>query len=735
LEGGRLKPAAAGYAVLLVAALSLSVLALAPLSTHPAAYLPDNADALGFAWAIAWGAHQLPRDPLHVFDANAFFPAKASLALGEPMLGQALLALPVYQLTRNDALTFNLLLVATLVMCAAAMFLLAKQVTGDVAGSLLAAEIFAFTTANYDSAARIQIVSSQWTPLALFFLVRLLAGRRRIDALGLALAFAMQGLSCLYFVLFLATLLAVSAPAFFFAGLDQPRLAKLPLSELALAALLAGVLLLPAGLTQLLHFQSFASDGPPREGALPQTSYQHALPGNWWYGQSFGVANTNYDDRHFTGLLPPLLLALGLALAVPRLRRALGLTAPAGSQRWLLPFFVFGLLAFLFGCGRELPWGGPGPYNLLHAYVPGYAETRVPSRFAMFVRLSTALFAAFGFATVFSRARARAAKYACGALLALLLPLEHMSTPLPVWRVSSGAEIPAVYRWLAAQPAPTPYLEFPPYPLRFRRSESFWLHFSTYHWQPLLNGYNSRYPYHHNFVNELLLEDFPADRSLRVLRELGVRYVVFHPAKRGGPEVEAALERFEHRIAKRPQLELVATFDDAGRYPDPIGRVGGERVYRIVSPERPALRIDTKSWRRLPRQGWSCEGAPGECAAALDGDRRTAFSTLREQRPGDSVRVRFGGVRRIRGVSLLSGRMANDFPRDVRLFALAGGQWLPLAHDFDEVDFVRQILERPDSAAINLAFEAVDAEGLEVRLALAGPGFSAWRLPEIEVFE
>ena len=45
----------------------------------------DHFDPLLDAWALSWVAHQLPRDPVHLFDANRFYPELGTLAFHDPM--------------------------------------------------------------------------------------------------------------------------------------------------------------------------------------------------------------------------------------------------------------------------------------------------------------------------------------------------------------------------------------------------------------------------------------------------------------------------------------------------------------------------------------------------------------------------------------------------------------------------------------------------------------------------
>ena len=53
----------------------------------------DNNDAQLNTFVIAWNAHILPRDPLHLFEATPFYPEKHSLAFSEHMLVPSLMKL------------------------------------------------------------------------------------------------------------------------------------------------------------------------------------------------------------------------------------------------------------------------------------------------------------------------------------------------------------------------------------------------------------------------------------------------------------------------------------------------------------------------------------------------------------------------------------------------------------------------------------------------------------------
>src|SRR5262245_30321823 len=76
------------------------VLAIAqswPLASDPAHLARhDNRDTMLNEWIVAWVAHQAPRNPAHVFDANIFYPERNTLAYSEPMFPQAAMAIPLF---------------------------------------------------------------------------------------------------------------------------------------------------------------------------------------------------------------------------------------------------------------------------------------------------------------------------------------------------------------------------------------------------------------------------------------------------------------------------------------------------------------------------------------------------------------------------------------------------------------------------------------------------------------
>ena len=78
----------------------LSVAHTWPLATDPAHLSRnDNSDTVFCEWIVSWVAHQAPRDPVHRFDANIFYPNAGTLAYAEHMFVPSMMGAPVYKIS------------------------------------------------------------------------------------------------------------------------------------------------------------------------------------------------------------------------------------------------------------------------------------------------------------------------------------------------------------------------------------------------------------------------------------------------------------------------------------------------------------------------------------------------------------------------------------------------------------------------------------------------------------
>jgi hypothetical protein len=234
-----------------------------------------------------------------------------------------------------------------------------------------------------------------------------------------------------------------------------------------------------------------------------------------------------------------------------------------------------------WGRGPVLRWAGMDPwprglalsavasFALAHpiAYVPlmhvlpGLNGMRVPARFAVFVSLAVALFAAKGLDLLLERLRTRLARLALVGALALVLVVEMAPRPVR-WAVLEREEaFPEVYHWIAAQPDIRTLLELP---VRPTSAEIIYMYYSTLHWKPIANGYSGYRPTSHRNLTERM-RFLPDDAGLDLLEDMWVTHLVVHTKLFKGDL--GKLRRWEKRyLGSRVELVHVA---------------GEARVYRI----------------------------------------------------------------------------------------------------------------------------------------------------------
>jgi hypothetical protein len=233
---------------------------------------------------------------------------------------------------------------------------------------------------------------------------------------------------------------------------------------------------------------------------------------------------------------------------------ALALVAVACRQRRRL-FLVYAAVA---GLSVELSFGLNGHvYSLLD---PGVLHGfRAPARFAIIACCAIAMLAGLGADALFRRLSAVRPSAAAGAiaLTFVLLAVDYRNTGMTLTDVAYDPPTAHnVYKTIRSI-GPGAVLELPvPALNRLPGREVHYAFASIGHWYPLVNGYSGFYPREY-FETISRIANFPDDRSLAQLKNIGVRYIVVHPAAyASGEYADLAL-----RMANRPELRPY------GRYP------------------------------------------------------------------------------------------------------------------------------------------------------------------------
>src|SRR5687767_11734952 len=174
----------------------------------------DLGDSLLNMWVLSWDAEQmlaiLRGDFSRIgafFDGNIFHPAPLTLAYAEHLVPQAIQILPIYAITKNPILCYNLLFLLTFILSGFGTFLLVRELTGKPLAAFVAGLLFAFAPYRWPQSPHMQVLSAQWMPFVLYGFRRYFDARERGDRgvrplTGAAGAMVLQNLSCGYYLLY-----------------------------------------------------------------------------------------------------------------------------------------------------------------------------------------------------------------------------------------------------------------------------------------------------------------------------------------------------------------------------------------------------------------------------------------------------------------------------------------------------------------------------------------------------
>ncbi len=176
----------------------------------------DFGDPLLNAWVLAWDAEHMlraisgnPGALREYWNANIFHPHPLALAYSEHLTPQAAMILPVWALTKNPILCYNLVFLSTFLLSALGMFLFTRNLTSSPGAAFVAGIAFGFAPYRFGTMSHVQVLSAMWMPFTLLGAHRFFETRRLAPLAGAAGAWLAQSLSCGYYLLFFSPILAL----------------------------------------------------------------------------------------------------------------------------------------------------------------------------------------------------------------------------------------------------------------------------------------------------------------------------------------------------------------------------------------------------------------------------------------------------------------------------------------------------------------------------------------------
>ena len=457
---------------------------------------------------MAWVAHQIVHDPLHLFDANIFYPERHTLAFSEHLIVQSLMGAPLRWAGGSPILVYNIVFIAGLALTGWAMAVVVQIWTGSWVAGVLSGCLMAFNALTLTRFPHIQLQHLEFLPFALLALDRLLSTPRVKYAVQLAAAFVLQSLTSMYFLLFTSIVLVVSAMARPGDWLGSRARRVLPLA--LLAAVMAGIALLPF----LIPYMLARREQVMFVRRLDEVAKYSATWANYLAtGGTFHIRT--WSARFWTmgrgdGLFPGF-----VALALTAVAMA---TGAAFSDKRARMALVFGLVCLALSFGPAFPL-----YKTLYDLYPPMAAVRSAVRFGHMVLAAVAILAGFGMVAL-QRKIPKAWALPVGLTLVLVANLEALRAPIDYGIDQDFKGIPPIFEALNT-PDPDVVVIFPFYRPEQLYMNARYMMVSTVFWKPMVNGYSGYMPLRY-IEHSQNLEGFPDDRSIQYLKHLGVTRVL-----------------------------------------------------------------------------------------------------------------------------------------------------------------------------------------------------------------
>lgn len=482
------------------------------------------------SWILAWDVQAIASLNPRIFDAPAFYPALGTLTGSEHMFGVALPLLP-FSLWRNDGVFLHqCATILSFFVLGNGMFALLYFLTRSAFAGVCAAVLTMFLPWRFHDLIHVQILSIQWLPLILLFLVRNLTARgRRFDGLWLFLVLALQLLSSFYLAYFSTALLVLVA----FTTLTERRFDRAGIARVATASAAAYLLFLGAALPYLsrkLHGELITS------GMLPDSLSPLFIVKNFLWPTLSTFSWPLQSDLDYQVPMPACLLAAAgifFSLRKPRTESS------PNTRNLTLGLLLACAVALWLSMGTDPSGQRLGPHllaNLLRDFLPGYSNVRAYPRWLIVVSWAVPILAGIGIAATVDRSKASSPQRQ--ALVVLLVgtmvvlsipcvPLQARDATKEVRTLQPALEV------LARQPKDAVVLHAPwrELPEDTVDAESLYLLTQTRHWHPMLNG-QTAYPPPSYEVLHRIGHLLPAPDAATRLRDLtGLEWILVHRSR------------------------------------------------------------------------------------------------------------------------------------------------------------------------------------------------------------
>lgn len=503
-----------------------------PLIFHLGDYATGFGDELLIAWIHSWVIHALITNPFTLFNANILYPYHNTLAYSDTFITGSLLTYFFVHIIGQPISANNITLISSITFLGFSVYLLTYYLTKDFIVSLLAGILILFSPASLSYTVHLQVLEVYWVPLSLFFFLLFINYKKTFYLIVTLLCFLLQFYNSFlpaYFILFSIIIILV------FLWLEKKKkFLELISKQNILLVLFTFLLLIPIVIPYFQISKEFHYVRDLRDSIHFALQPEDLLfPGDTTRLKNFllnTIPTNHYSQNNefkpgYLGFIFTLLFIFSVIYFIRNRKKTM-------YEKSFITIAATGLL-LSFGPFLHLnrhtihhPFPVPLPYALFYYIMPGFQGFRNSARWEMLFIISIAILIGLELQIITKKI---SFKIKIAIYLVLIIGIIGEFSQIQFISIPQKKVFPKIYSWMDTTPVNSTFIFMPIYNWNmqpYAQQELFREYYSTIEFRPMVNGYSGFSPPPWQEFISFMHNNFPNDKSIYKLRDMGVRYIV-----------------------------------------------------------------------------------------------------------------------------------------------------------------------------------------------------------------
>lgn len=505
-----------------------------PLIFHMTNMLFEKVDDIYISWIINWDVHSFTTNILNIFNGNIFYPYRNTLAYSDIYLTTAVLAFIPVKLVGEPAFAYNFSLLFSFIMLGFCTYLLALYITKSHLSSLAAGTITAYSPYALSKVMHLQLLGICWVPLSILFFLLFLDKKAFKYFLISVFFFIVQMYNSFlpgYFIFLSCVFILI-----YYFWRKKVKFKQLPWNKIILTGVITVIIVLPVIIPYYQVAKEFNYARDIRDSIRFANRPDYTLyPGfttrlyDFLQSTFYKKNNSQLTYDGFMGLV--FFIASATAIIYRFVNR---------KKNWFMfdIFLIIGIFSYILSLGPAFQWAGhvikhpfliPLPYALFYYLAPGFNGFRDSSRWEMLFLLSFSISVAV-FLTIYLKNKRTFWKLLLVGLICFGV-LWEFKFPYSSHQVPSKENFPKAYYFIKTLPQKAVISEFPIYnwdTFPEFNSENMREYYSTLGYWKTFNGAAGFDPPPWQNKVEYLINNFPSQSSINLLKQNKVSYIILH---------------------------------------------------------------------------------------------------------------------------------------------------------------------------------------------------------------